>query len=277
MPLLIKKGHQVIPANYPEFNLLDQKSVTKAVGDQTIDVVIHLAGMSHVVECENNKDQAFRINVEGTKNLLSAVLELNRPVHFIFASTAQVYKAPTADETNVTFTEDRPIQPQNYYASTKLEAEKAILEATQNPNLTATILRLFNHSHKSQAPTFFLPHLYQQLASGETKIPVGNLDLARDIGSIRDLVKAIAKVVDQNDWQLEIFNICSGRGKNLRTLANLLAKKMNVKADFVVDPKRVRPGEPQTLIGSHQKLSGRIDWKPAIISEEQLVDDFLCE
>lgn len=269
---------QIFAPSPAELDLSRADRALPLIREHRWDVVIHLAAMSHVVECENNPDQARAINVKGTETLVEALGDLNSTCHLLFASTAQVYQAPQGPEIarGVVFEESRAVVPQNFYAQTKLLAEDAVKSAADR-GLRATILRLFNHTHKTQAPTFFMPHIYKQLLSGTSPIPVGNLDLDRDIGSVRDLTRAWTMILERADWNFETFNICTGTPKRLRRLAELLRTRLRISAEFVEDPSRRRLGEPVQLLGSHQKLTERIGWQPEVLTEEDLIEDFLCD
>lgn len=239
-------------------------------------MVVHLAGISQVAECERDPQQARRVNVEYPRLLLEHLVETNSGTHFIFASTSQVYGA------GVELTETSAIAPLNLYAETKCEAEEVVREFAGRNGLSATILRFFNHTHKTQPPSFFLPHVYRQLLSlrearGLHRIPVGNLEVARDIGSVRDLVRALLAVIQKASWELETFNVCSGQPKRLRTLASGLAARLEVDVEFVVDPSRVRANDPPVISGSPAKLTARTGWKPQVRSEQELIDDFLAD
>jgi len=278
---LLEKGHQV---DGPTFELESETSIRSVLGTQVYDVAIHLAGISHVADCEKDPVHARDINVEGSKRLFQALNKTSPLCHFIFASTAQVYQAPQAHELDreIEFTEDRAIQPQNLYAQTKWEVEEFLQGESSHLAHPVTVLRFFNHTHKSQSPRFFLPHVYRQLMecrgqSGTAKIPVGDLTLKRDLGSVRDLVQALMAVIEKRNWKFEIFNVCSGQAKELGVLAEELRKRLDVPAEFIKDPSRLRPGEPRVLKGSHAKLTKATGWEPRVRGEADLIDDFLCD
>lgn len=276
LPILEKNDYEVLDLHAGAVNLNDKSSITKALGATKWNIVIHLAGISSVADCDRDPANARLVNVEYTKMLLEAVARTNPYAHFVFASTAQVY-APGEK-----LSETSAIAPINLYAQLKWEAEQAIQSFSEKSDLSATILRFFNHTHKTQPPNAFMPHIYKALmevkgSAGPQKIPVGNLDLSRDIGSVRDLVQAILGVIQQQTWDFETFNVCSGHPKNLRTLAELLAAKLEVKPEFVVDPARVRANDPITIAGSHAKLTGATGWSPRVKTESQLIDDFLAD
>ena len=86
----------------------------------------------------------------------------------------------------------------------------------------------------------------QAKRGSELVVPVGNLDLYRDIGSVADLVDAFEKLLKrivskESAPGCQVFNLCSGQAKHLRGLAHGLAQRLGVNAQFEVDPARVRP------------------------------------
>jgi len=257
-----------------ELDLFSDKGVTEAVRAQPWDVVVHLAAVTHVPTCEKDPAVAKRVNVGGTAFLLEALRQYRPQARLFFTSTAQVYSpGPHMDEAQA-------IAPQNAYAQTKWAAEELIRGAA-SWGLRATILRLFNHTHKSQAPDFFLPHLFAVLKEAprgkRIQVPVGNLDIDRDVGALSDLLAALVAVIQRPKWEgIDVLNICSGRAKRLRDLAQLLAKAMEVDAEFVVDPARVRAGEPLSVCGAHDKLSRITGWHPKVTTAEELIQSFLA-
>jgi dTDP-4-dehydrorhamnose reductase len=88
------------------------------------DLLIHCAALSRTKACEQDPDQAHRINVEATAHLA----QLSKHIPFIFLSSGEVFdgKIGWYSET------DEP-NPINVYGQTKLEAEQTVL---QNPGHT---------------------------------------------------------------------------------------------------------------------------------------------
>lgn len=278
---LSRAGFDAQAAN---LDLLDGASVTSALSGPPVDVVVHLAAISHVPTCEKDPAQAYRVNLAGTALLLDALIQFQPQAHLIFASTAQVYAAPTAQEaaSGVTFDENRSIAPQNTYARTKWECELLIQDAVERRGMSATILRLFNHSHKSQSPDFFLPHLYSVMSKGrsdqELVVPVGNLDVERDIGTAQDLMAAFLALLKMGrpvGKVCRVLNLCSGSAKNLRKVAQELADKLGLRVRFETDPTRVRAGEARLIVGSHRRFTELTGWTPACVTERDLVTRFL--
>jgi nucleoside-diphosphate-sugar epimerase len=223
------------------------------------DIFIHLAGVSYVPEGEDNIARLFAINVAGTCIVAEAIAKYNPIAHLFFASSAQVYKAP---ELPVKLSENSELIPQNVYARSKLICEHALLGYSKDFNIKTTVLRFFNHTHKSQRPEFFLPSLYlqcqQAIQSKKTsvKLSVGNLNVTRDISPVSNVVEAINKIISFNERlsTFEVFNICSGNGVNLMELTNALTSYFDLEMIADIDPTKVRIGDPQYIVGDDTKL-----------------------
>src|SRR5581483_4501157 len=89
-------------------------------------LVLHLAAKTNVDACEEDKKegtlgQAWKVNVEGTRNIAKACSYFNK--RLIHISTAFVF-----DGTKEYYLEDDKRNAVNWYGQTKLEAEKIVEE-----------------------------------------------------------------------------------------------------------------------------------------------------
>lgn len=237
-----------------------------------IDLTYHFAGISSPAVCLNDKSLATKINVDGAVSFAKSVAEKFPQSTFIFPSTGQVYESSLEGET---LTENSAVKPVSFYAETKLTAENKLLEIK---NLKTIVLRLFNHSHKSQDPHFFLPSLYRQISDGSTEVKSGNLNLIRDFGAIQDLIPALVLLTQMKIEKSDVYNMCSGTGKNLRKLATELGVQMKRNIQLKEDPNLIRQNEPQSIIGSSAKFQSAFGWSPTHARNEQdLISNFLKE
>ncbi|HEX7482922.1 MAG TPA: SDR family oxidoreductase, partial [Candidatus Bathyarchaeia archaeon] len=83
------------------------------------DVVVHAATLTDVDKCETNKELAWKINVEGTKNIVEAAHDGGS--FLIYISTDYVFSG----EKGFYKETDKP-DPINYYGVTKLKAEEIV-------------------------------------------------------------------------------------------------------------------------------------------------------
>jgi|TARA_B100001971_G_scaffold212753_1_gene243768 dTDP-4-dehydrorhamnose reductase len=109
---------------HKEMDITNQVSVKKTILSYKPDVLIHAAAFVDIRGCEEDKKKAQEINVEGTKNIVNALKELNNGCYLVYTSTACVF----AGENEKYYTEDDTPAPKNYYADTKLEGEKIVEE-----------------------------------------------------------------------------------------------------------------------------------------------------
>jgi GDP-4-dehydro-6-deoxy-D-mannose reductase len=156
-------------------------------------------------------------------------------------------------------------------------------DAARRTGQPVTVLRLFNHTHRSQPTRYFLPHIHAALRAappGERAVvPVGNLHVERDMGALPDLMRAFLAVLEarRGDEGLAIYNVCSGVGHRLDNLAEALAARLGVDAEFHTDQDRVRANDPRRVVGSHQRLTEATGWTPSCTTLDALLDAFLDE
>ncbi|MEI8016236.1 MAG: SDR family oxidoreductase [Nitrospira sp.] len=121
-------GWDVQGLSRAELELTETSKVEARIHALKPDLLIHCAALSRTKDCEQDPEQARRVNVEVTAHLA----QLSRDIPFIFLSSGEVFdgRAGWYGET------DEP-NPINVYGKTKLEAEQAVL---QNP--AHTVVRI---------------------------------------------------------------------------------------------------------------------------------------
>jgi len=104
-----------------ELDITDTKKVIDFIKNNDIDTIIHTAALTKIRPCEENKPLAWKTNVEGTKNLVEAVLESKKDIYFIYISTACVFDGHVG-----MYKENSIPYPENFYALTKLIGEHEV-------------------------------------------------------------------------------------------------------------------------------------------------------
>ena len=103
-----------------ELNLSSKEQLVEQLRGQAFDYVVHAAG---VTKCLNKADFR-RINTEGTKNLVTALQELQMPLkRFVFVSSLSVFGAIREQQPYEEIRETDMPQPNTEYGRSKLEAE----------------------------------------------------------------------------------------------------------------------------------------------------------
>jgi CRP-like cAMP-binding protein len=76
--------------------------------------------------------------------------------------------------------------------------------------------RAFGHTGPGQEPAFVIPAMAQQIVAaeagrGEPVIRVGNLDVVRDLGDVRDVVRAYAALIERGRAGSGLFVLEDGQ------------------------------------------------------------------
>lgn len=106
-------------------DLTDNEAVSRYIKTNKPELLLHCAALTGIRECEENKEKAWRVNVEGTENLVKACEDAARDCYFIYVSTACVFYG---DKGNYVET-DTPY-PKNFYSLTKLLGEFIVKHST---------------------------------------------------------------------------------------------------------------------------------------------------
>ncbi len=104
------------------FDVSDKNQVEKAFAFAKPDVVVHAASLTDVDKCELNRELAWKINVEGAKNIAKAASESN--AFLVYVSTDYVFSGEKG-----CYKETDQTGPISYYGLTKLKAEEVSLQS----------------------------------------------------------------------------------------------------------------------------------------------------
>ncbi|MDP2637741.1 MAG: SDR family oxidoreductase [Candidatus Levybacteria bacterium] len=117
-------------------DIVNKENVLEKIKSSDAQIVLHMAAKTDVDGCEKDKTlgeagEAWKINVEGTRNVADACLETNKKL--IYISTDFVFDG----EKNIYVEDDIP-NPINWYGATKYEGEK-IVKVLETPWIIARI------------------------------------------------------------------------------------------------------------------------------------------
>jgi len=228
------------------------------------EVVYHLGGWADVGGSWQAPVDAFRVNAEGTLNVLGAATDCG--VQRVLAvSSADVYGIVTPAE--LPLTEDSPLRPASPYAASKVAADYLGLQAWLGRHLPVLRVRAFNHLGPGQTDKFVAPALASRIARAERDggevLTVGDLSARRDFTDVRDVVRAYRLLVERGEAG-EVYNVCSGVDLAVQDLADQLVAQSRVPLRLEVDESLLRPVELPVLRGSHDRLTAATGWEPEI-------------
>jgi GDP-4-dehydro-6-deoxy-D-mannose reductase len=254
------------------FDVTDFEQVRERLGDLRPDVVYHLAALSHVGDSWARPTESFRVNAEGTLNVLRTCTELKTERVVVVLSSEEYGRVEPAD---LPLTEESPLRPVTPYGAAKCAADLLALQAHLGDGLATIRVRPFGHTGPGQSPRFVVPALAARIAraerDGHDEVPVGSLDAVRDLSDVRDVVRAYRLLAERGEPG-EVYNVCSGVGVSVQEVADLLLARAERPIRLVTDPELVRPVEVPRLVGSNDRLRAATGWVPEIPLDRTVAD-----
>ncbi len=241
-------------------DILDKAIVQESVA--TSNCVIHLAAHTGVAESLDDPAYGYRVNVEGTINLLEASLHA-RVKRFVFASSNAVLgrQVPPA-------TEDKAPLPVSLYGASKLAAEGYCLAYYSSRALDTIILRFSNvygpySDHKNSVVARFSRDMMRR---GYFKISGDGMQ-TRDFIHVVDVCRAILAALE-SDIGGEVFQIGTGIETSIMELVDLFRRTTDW--DSKITHTSVRPGDIRRNYSDISKAKRLLSWEPRMTLEDGL-------
>lgn len=222
-----------------------------------IEAVIHFAASKAVGESVEKPLLYYRNNVGSLLNLMQ-LMPIHNIHNIVFSSSCTVYGQPDV----LPVTESAPIKPAlSPYGNTKQICEEIIRDTAYSSSFyQATILRYFNPigAHPSAeigelptgVPNNLVPFITQTAAGIRKQLQVFGNDYntpdgtcIRDYINVVDLAKAHVIAVKRmlehkSKYNIETFNLGTGRGLSVLELVNTFQKVNGVKVPYRIVDRR---------------------------------------
>jgi nucleoside-diphosphate-sugar epimerase len=273
---LISLGHNVIGidkdsknSNTFAIDITEKDHVRYPIEQVKPDVIYHLAAVSRVDY--ENPDILYNINVNGTINVLSALMTLKIKPKFVFISSSQVYgRIDTADAVDETYR----ISPVNHYGASKASGEAIVMAFAEDYNIPYTIARPFNHTGPGQTDGFVIAKIVSAFKRREPVIELGNIDVYRDYLDVRDVIDAymimLSDITNSN-----IYNIASGEPVKIADVLTMLTNLTGHSIEIKTNDKFIRSNEIERVTGSAEKIKS-VGWQKNISFYQTLHDMVYC-
>jgi len=260
-----------------EGDIEDVYSVDRAISRSAPDRVYHLAAQSYPSESWNAPITTFRVNVEGTINVLEAVRRLCPDARVHVAGTSAQYGWVDPNETPIS--ESHELRPASPYGVSKVAAELTALQYHDSYGLHTVVTRSFNHVGPYQGDRCSIQTFCRQMAAieaglAEPVIRVGNLETRRDFSHTADVARALWLLL-QDGSPGNVYNLCSGEATRIGDIVALVQEKGTVPTEVAVDSSRLRPTDEPILMGDNSKLRNATGWEPKI-SMEEIVSEIMA-
>ncbi|MDY6286319.1 MAG: UDP-glucose 4-epimerase GalE [Bilifractor sp.] len=271
-----------------EDDVLDRDALEKIFSENSIDAVIHFAGLKAVGESVHKPIEYYHTNIGGTLALVDVMREHNCK-NIIFSSSATVY----GDPAEIPISENCPKGTcTNPYGWTKWMQEQILTDIhTADPAWNVILLRYFNPigAHKSGLigedpkgiPNNLLPYVAQVAIGKLPQVNVFGNDYdtpdgtgVRDYIHVVDLARGHVKAVERlakNDGVF-ICNLGTGKGYSVLDVIHAFEKACGHKLKYEIKPRR--DGDIATCYCNPEKAEKELGWKAEYTLDDMCADSW---
>ncbi len=195
----------------------------------------------------------FTVNIAPMRGVREALRQSGVSTRLIVTGSAAEYGDVTE---RVAISEDVREQPISDYGIAKLAVTRLAL-AQSSPRLSVVVGRVFNligaQLPAGLAPARFVREILRAKAEGRGWVTTGDLSPIRDFLPVNEAARCLVAIADSGAGG--IVNVCSGRGRSMRALFELIAARAGVKLEAREDPALRRPGDIAFSVGTVAKLT----------------------
>ena len=258
-----------------EADINDAAALNEIFEKESIDSVIHFAGLKAVGESVAKPLEYYMNNISGSLTLFD-VMRNHGVKNIIFSSSATVYGDPAF----VPITEECPKgEITNPYGKTKGMLEEILTDIQKaDPEWNVILLRYFNPigAHESGTigenpngvPNNLMPYITQVAVGKLKELGVfGNDYDTHDGTGVRDYIHVVdlalghiasIKKLHENPG-LVIYNLGTGKGTSVLELVHAFEKANGVKVPYKVVARR--PGDIAECYADCSKANKELNWK----------------
>lgn len=254
-------------------DIRDTAQLTDALKNNSIEAVIHVAGLIEVGESVKDPLSFYDANTVGSLSLARA-LKASKVKYLVFSSTAAIYGLPQTKQ----ISEGHPKSPVNPYGWSKLAAERIFFDTAATGAFSVVPLRYFNAAGadpegelgENHSPETHLIPRACLAALGKVpplqlfgdNWPTPDRTAIRDYIHVSDLATAHLKALEYlvKGGESQAFNLGTGQGKSVREVLTAVSKVAGKEVPTEIRPRRA--GDPPVLVANPAAAHKLLVWKP---------------
>lgn len=259
---------------FHQIDICDREALETVFRGNTIDAVIHFAGLKAVGESVEKPYMYYHNNVHGTL-VLCDVMSRHEVFNLVFSSSATVYGDPASVPINESF----PLSATNPYGRSKLMIEEILRDFyVSDQRWNAILLRYFNPAgahisgrigeDPNGIPNNLMPYISQVAVGKLKKLSVFGSDYqtidgtgVRDYIHVVDLalghVKALDKLADAPG--AVAYNLGTGRGYSVLEMITAFEQASGKTVPYQLVDRR--PGDVASCFADPDMASRDLNWR----------------
>ncbi len=204
--------------NFIELDLSDEERLKRQLKDIDFDYVVHAAGVTKCL----HKEDFFKVNTLGTKNLINAITDLNMPIEkFVYVSSLSVLGPVREDRPYMEITDKDMPQPNTAYGKSKLESERYLESLDGFPYIILRPTGVYGPREKD----YFM---MAKSIKGHMDFAVGYKPQDITFVYVEDVVQAIFLAIGSELIAKKYF-LSDGKVYSSRTFSDLIRRELGNK------------------------------------------------
>jgi UDP-glucose 4-epimerase len=238
-------------------DIRDHDGLAQALHKHKTELVVHLAALHFIPDCNRDPERCLSTNVLGTQTVLEAAGDCPTLRGVVFASTAAVYEPSL-----IPHNEGSRLAPSDVYGSSKLAAEQLVDFFHRRSEIPTGVARLFNVYGPGETNPHLIPAVIGQ-ARRSPELHLGDLTTSRDYVFTEDVAAGFARLVDAVGSQETITcNLGTGMSRTGEEVVESIGKMMSIDLSVHVDADRLRPSERPVLCADIAAAGQLLGWRP---------------
>ena len=251
-------------------NVLNYSDLGKIIKEKNIQICYHLAGESLVESGQSNPLKTFRVNIDGTLNILENARK-NNLERVVIASTSHVY-----GKNEVPYYESYPSKPTRPYETSKACTDLIAQSYADSYTLPVLIPRFVNiYGPGDLNFTRLIPKTMKQIIT-ENKVSLWGGGAVRDFLYIDDAIDAYVDLALLDISKIEDNRIINFGGGNTISVKEIVDDIVNIskKEVKIVKETQLREDEIKEQYVSFKKAKRLLAWEPRIPLAEGLLKTY---
>ena len=215
---LLNNDFEFIPLPSSLMDITNKNQVYQILKETNFDLFLHLAAYTNVAKAEEEKDLAYKINVEGTKNVFEVVSLKKKK--FIYISTDFVFDGKK-DKTP--FFETSTPNPVGFYGETKYQGEKIVKNKGMIVRIAYPYRNFFPKKHD------FVHKLKNFLEQNKELKMIKNALMTPTL--VDDIAFGLKYLI--KNYTSNIFHLVGSKAYSPYDVAKIIAKKFNLPLSLI--------------------------------------------
>lgn len=249
-----------------KLNLVSKEKLQTQIRELRINIIIHNAGLTSVENCEKNPSLAFMVNFELAKLLADVCKELD--ILLVYISTDHLFDGKSSFAT-----ENKKLNPINYYAKSKALAEEYISNMCKKKIIIRTNFFCWGPSYRWS----FSDKIIYTLENKEKIFLFQDVFFTPILASV--LFDCLSYLIDRENFG--IYNIVSSERLTKYEFGIMLAKKFKLNTSLISKNKlslsHHLTKRPYDMSLSNKKILSNIPFEIPKISDQIDLLKFQCK